>query len=61
MHRDRDLVSDRAVGSVLVVVSTPSFQLFRHVRKRQEPVRVQSLGTEAAIERVNDGIVCRCS
>lgn len=44
MDVDRDVVSDRAVGPNLVVVSTPILQLFAGIGKRQEPMRVQALG-----------------
>ena len=40
MQGDRDVVSDRAVGSVLVVVPTPILELFAGVGKAHEPVRV---------------------
>ena len=43
----------------LVVVSAPSLQLFRRVCKRQEPVGVQTLGPEAAVEGLDEGIVGR--
>lgn len=43
----------------LVVVSTPSLQLFGRIRKRQEPVGVQTLGPEAADEGLDEGIVGR--
>ena len=43
----------------LVVVSAPSLQLFRRVCKRQEPVSVQALGPEAAVEGLDEGIVSR--
>jgi len=33
MQGDRDVVSDRAVGSVFVIVSTPILQFFLRVRK----------------------------
>jgi hypothetical protein len=40
----RRLIADRAVWTNLVVVSTPSLQLFPCVGKRQKPVRVQTFG-----------------
>ena len=51
MHGDRDVVSDRAVRSVFVVVSTPIFQLFAGVGKAHEPVGVQAFRPELAVER----------
>lgn len=41
MQGDRDVVTDCAVGSVLVVVSEPSLHLFPGVGKGQEPVGVE--------------------
>ena len=43
----------------LVVVCAPSLQLFGRIRKRQEPVGVQALGPEAAVEGFNEGVVRR--
>lgn len=43
----------------LVVVSAPSLQLFGRIRKRQEPVGVQALGPEAAVEGFNERVVGR--
>jgi len=57
MHGDRDVVSDRAVRSVLVVVSTPILQLFAGVGKAHEPVGIQALGPELAVERLDEPIV----
>ncbi len=51
MDGDRDVVSDRAVETVPVVVPTPSLQLFAGVGKRQEPVCVQPLRSQLAVER----------
>ena len=45
--------------SILVVVSTPSLQLYLRVGKSQEPVRVQALRPEPAVERFDEGIVGR--
>lgn len=44
MQGDRDVVSDRAVGSDLVVVPTPILQFFAGVGKAHEPVLVQAFG-----------------
>ncbi len=69
MQSDRDVVSDRAVGSVLVVVPTPSLQFFLCVRKAHEvaivaplvratmATRVQAFGPELAVERLDEAIV----
>lgn len=47
------------MGPILVVVTAPSLQLFGRIRKRQEPVGVQTLGPEAAVEGLDEGIVRR--
>ena len=57
MHGNRDVVSDRAVRTNLVVVSTPSLQLFPRICKRQEPVGVQALLPELAVECFNKRII----
>ena len=57
MQGDRDVISDGAVGSVLVVVPAPSLQRFLCVRKTHEPVRVQAFGPELAVERLDEAIV----
>lgn len=44
---------------ILIVVSAPILQLFLRVGKRQEPMGVQALRPEAAIEGLNERIV-RC-
>ena len=49
MHGNRDVVSDRAVGSVLVVVPAPILQLFAGVGKAHEPMAVQTLRPELAV------------
>lgn len=54
MQGDRDVISDRPVGSVLVVVPTPSLQFFLCVRKAHEPVRVQAFPPELAVECEED-------
>lgn len=50
VHGNRDVVSDRAVRSDLIVVSTPSIQLFAGIGKAHEPVRVQASRPELAVE-----------
>ena len=61
MQVDRDVVSDRALRPNLVVVLSPSFQLFVSVRKRHEPVGVQALHSEPAIESLDEAVVRRLS
>ena len=57
MQSDRDVISDRTMRSVLVVVSTPSLQFFLRVCKAHEPVRVQAFGPELAVERLDEAVV----
>lgn len=69
VYGHRDFVSDRAVGSVLVIVSTPIRQLFADVWKAYDlgfvaplvrarmATNAQTLRPELAIERLN-GIRC---
>jgi hypothetical protein len=57
MHGNWDIVSDCAVGSVLIVVSTPIFQLFAGVGKAHEPVRVQTLCPELAVKGLDEPVV----
>lgn len=57
MHGDRDVVSDRAVGTILVVVSTPTFQLFTGVGKAHEPMGVQAFRAELAVECFDEPVV----
>ena len=45
------------MGPIFVVVSAPILQLFGRVGKRQEPVGVQALGPEAAVEGLDEGVV----
>src|SRR6056297_223055 len=61
MHGNRDVVADRAVGSVLVVVSTPILQLFSGIRKAHEPMCVEAFRTELAVEGLDEAIVCGLS
>lgn len=56
---DRDLVSDRTVWPNLIVVSTPILHLFAGIRKGQEPVLVQAFGSEAAVKRLDEGVVAQ--
>jgi hypothetical protein len=59
VDRDRHVVSDRAVWPDLVVVSAPMLQLFSGVGKRQEPMSVQALCPELAVERLDETVVGR--
>src|SRR6056297_4328790 len=59
MQGDRYVVSDRAVGSDLVVVSTPILQLLASIGKAHEPVRVQAFRPELRIERLDEAVVGR--
>jgi hypothetical protein len=54
-------VSECAIWAHLIVVSAPILHLFGRVRKRQEPVGIQALRPEAAVERFDVGIVVRFS
>ena len=42
-----------------IQVSTPTLKLLAGVRQRQEPVRVQALRAQSAIERLDERIVGR--
>jgi hypothetical protein len=55
----RHFVADRAVWSNLVVVSTPSLAFSLRRVEAQEPGGVQALGSNLAIERIDEGIVRR--
>lgn len=57
MQGDRDVISDRAVGSVLVLLPKPSLQFLLCARKAHEPVRVQSFRPELAVERLDQAII----
>jgi len=47
------------MGAFFVVVLTPILQLFSGVCKAQEPMCVQTLGSESTIERFDERIVGR--
>lgn len=51
----RGFVPERPVGSILLV-SAPGLQLFGRVRKGQEPLGVQALGSEAPVEGFYVGV-----
>lgn len=53
---DRGLVTDRAVKPDFVGVSTPSPHLGLRVVKAHEPVGVQALGSELAVEAFDEGV-----
>ena len=57
----RRLMADRPMGAFLIVVLAPNLQLFTGVCKAQEPMSVETLGSESAIEVLNECIVCRLS
>src|SRR5205809_4639624 len=55
----RRFVADRTVWANLVVVYTPSLAFSLRLVEAEEPVRVQTLGSELAVERLDEGIVRR--
>ena len=59
MYFDQDTVFDRAERATIIVVLAPSLQLLAGIRKRHEPVSVQTSASELAIERLNDIFVRR--
>ena len=59
MKRRRHLVADRAVRAHLVVVSTPSLAFSPCLVEAQEPVGVQALRPEFAVQAFDEGIVRR--
>jgi hypothetical protein len=52
-------MADRPMRPILIIVSTPILDLFAGIGKRQEPVRVQALSPEAAVECLDIRIVGR--
>lgn len=48
---------DGLVRPILIIVSNLSLHLFGRIRKRQEPVRVQALTPEAAVKRLDEGVI----
>src|SRR6516164_10056626 len=52
---DRGFVADRAVRSLLVVVSTPSLAFSSRIVEAHEPMRVQTFRSEFAVERLDEG------
>src|SRR5260221_3676763 len=61
MKLDRRFVADRTVWTHLVVVSTPSLAFCARLVERKEPIRVQTFGSELAVERFDEGVVGRFS
>ena len=59
MHCNRNVFSDRTVGSVLVVGPKPILQLYESICKAHEPMRVQTLRPQLAVERLNKAVL-RC-
>jgi hypothetical protein len=49
------------MGPDLVVGVAPSLQLFGRIRKRQEPVSVRALGSEAPVDGLDEVVVRRLS
>lgn len=58
-EHDRRLVADRAVRSDLVIVSTPILHFRSRIVKAHEPVGVQALGAELAVEALDESIIGR--
>src|SRR6202158_6555370 len=54
---NRGLVANRPMRPKLVIVLSPILRLFAGVGKRQEPVGVQALGSQTAIERFDERVV----
>ena len=54
MYGNRDAVSDCAVTSTLIAVSTSILRLFVGIGKPHEPARVQTFGAELAVERLDE-------
>ena len=59
LQRNRDFVPDGAMRALLVVVSTPSLQFFPGIVKAEEPMGVQTLGPQAPVEGLDEGVVSR--
>ena len=53
MQGNRDVISDRATGLVFVVVFTTRFHRVQCVRNAHEPVQVQALRPNFAVEYLN--------
>jgi hypothetical protein len=59
MKRRRHFIPDRAMRSDLVVVSTPSLAFSGRFVEGHEPVRIEALGAELAVQALDEGIVGR--
>lgn len=59
MQGNRDVVSDCAVGSVLIVVPTPILRLFAGICKAHEPVCVQAFRPGLAVEAFDESVLLR--
>jgi hypothetical protein len=57
MKLHRRFVADRAVGTNLVIVSTPILAFLARLVEALEPVGVQTLGTELPVQAFDEGIV----
>src|SRR6476469_1602554 len=47
------------MGACLVIVLSPCFDFELRIGQRQEPVRVQTLGAEAPVKRLDLGVIGR--
>ena len=56
-ERDRGFITDRAVRSFLIVVSTPSLAFSARIVEAHEPVRVEAFPSELAVEGFDERIV----
>lgn len=54
---DRDVVSDSAVGSIPVIISTPTFRLFVCFGQAQGSVGVQAFRPKIRIERLDEAVL----
>ena len=61
MQQDRRPATNRRVRAFPLVGSTPILQLFVRTRKGQEPVRVQALRSELAVEGLDEAVIGRFS
>ena len=58
-QRYRRSIADGAVWAYFIAVLEPIFHFSTRVVKAHEPVRVQTFGSELALEAFNEGIVSR--
>jgi hypothetical protein len=56
MRETGGLLSIAPIRPNLIVALAPILQLFAGVSKRQEPMRVEALRAEAAVERLDEGV-----